>query len=487
MATRAEKPSPGGLARAAIRLAALGLAGPLAAQEGETAAFERLAAGANAAVAAPTQLPLADGLVLELVAGEVVAVTPAGRRPLARSAPTGACRAFTRHPHGTVFVACERGLFVCDRDHLVLDGADLADGVPPGAPVGVHCDAAGRVWLCTERAFGVVDARFGFGRTFGAADGVPPGPYLGVTATAGASNAKLVLQTATGAFSYRPDRGPPPRLVADDTDPTTQFPTTPGPTSQRQPSLRRVTASSDGTVPIALRVAASGGATLRQRNVHHHLLRPIDGALTGLRPGRHTVEVHAVDRDLRRTVVARYRVHVPLPTRFDPRTLLPLAFGAVLLVFGLALWSARATGWRRVIVAGVRTALVAVVGLQLLAATLGYGRSWPFVGFSMYTENWHEGDVLHRARIYALTAAGEWLRREPHAIGVIQDGYWQVLGEVVHGDDARRDELWQLVKRSRQRDDPRFVGYVLVDGRIRLTRNGPVYAAPTVMVHYRTE
>lgn len=477
MATRAEKTSPGGLATAAICLAALDLTGPLAAQEGAAAAFERLAAGASAAVAAPTRLPLADGLVLELVAGDVVAVTPAGRRPLARSAPTGACRAFTRHPHGTVFVACERGLFVCDRDHLVLDGADLRDGVPPGAPVGVHCDAAGRVWLCTERAFGVVDARFGFGRTFGAADGVPPGPYLGVTATAGEGSAGLVLQTAMGAFAYRPDLGPPPRLVGDVMPATTR----------RQIPLRQVTASSDGTVPIALRAAASGGATLRQRNVHHHLLRPIDGALTGLRPGRHTVEVHAVDRDLRRTVVARYRVHVPLPTRFDPRTLLPLAFGAVLLVFGLALWSARATGWRRVIVAGVRTALVAVVGLQLLAATLGYGRSWPFVGFSMYTENWHEGDVLHRARIYALTAEGEWLRREPHAIGVIQDGYWQVLGEVVHGDDARRDELWHLVERSRQRDDPRFVGYVLADGRIRLTRNGPVYAAPTVMVHYRTE
>jgi hypothetical protein len=210
----------------------------------------------------------------------------------------------------------------------------------------------------------------------------------------------------------------------------------------------------------------------------------VAGALRGLGPGRHVVEVHAVVRDLRRELVAEYAVTVPLRPALLPRVLLPLAAFAALLLFGLA-WrwgDPAASAWRRTLRAAAQTLLLAVVALQLLAACLGYGRSWPFVGFSMYTETYGENAVLHRPRIVALRADGTARPLLEREAGVVQDGYWQMLAEVVHGgDDAARAFLAQL-DAVRAAGEPPYAGFELRDGRIRLTAHGPVDVAPTVLV-----
>ncbi len=418
-------------------------------------------------VSAPVErLELSPGVRLELAAGELTLVRGGEARPAARTSATGRVHAMTLDANGTLFAACDAGLFVLDAEHPVLDAADVRDGVPAGAPRSVFADGKGRLWLCSDREFGVMDVRFGFGRTFTAADGVPAPPFVRV---ADGGGGRVVLVTAAGAFAYTPDRGPPPRA--------------------RNGVVREsVGASTDGVAAVTLDVEALGGAVFRQRRRHHHLLQPVDGgALRGLGPGRHVVEVHAVDRDLRRALAGEYTVTVPLPKALDPRVLPAAAAFAALLLFVCA-WrcsepaAARA---RRLAGAAGRTALLGVVALQLLAACLGYGRSWPFVGFSMYTETYRENAILHRPRIVALRADGSRRPLHEYEAGVMQDGYWQMLAEVVHGGDAAARAFLAQLDARHAGGEPAYSGFLLGDGRIRLTANGPVDVAPTVFVRWQ--
>ncbi|MFY9345944.1 MAG: hypothetical protein WAT39_25855, partial [Planctomycetota bacterium] len=320
------------------------------------------------------------------------------------------------------------------------------------------------VWCCTVAAFGVVDLRLRFGRTFTAADGLPPGPFLGVAV---ATDGRVLLRTERGLYAYQPDIGPAPSPVT------------------APPADTPLVAAADGTLALPIVAAARGGATFRLRRRHHHLFVPFDGALSGLRPGRHFVEVHAVDRDLRVARVAEYTVDVPVPPQFDTR-LVPAVLGALVLAL---LAVAFATGGGGSITArlgraALRVGVLVVVLLQLAAAFAGYGRSWPFAGFSMYTENWHRGDVLYRPRIVGLRADGSRTALHEDDLGVMQDGYWQVLAEVAFGVDRHRRELMAKVARRASPGAP-FIGYTLADGRIRLTADGPVDVAPTVLLEYR--
>ncbi|MBX3463829.1 MAG: hypothetical protein KF830_11725 [Planctomycetes bacterium] len=421
-----------------------------------------------AVVAPPAAVALGHDRRLELVDGSLWLSGADGRRPVGCTAAdgSGAVHALARHAHGTVFVAATRGWFALDAEHAVLDRMELRDGVPPGSPRGVGVDRAGRLWLCTDEAFGVVDPRFGFGRTFGAADGLPAAPFRGLELDA---EGRVLLVARDGTFAYTPDQGPPPRR------------------SDGQVPRVAVTASAAGEVELAVGVEGRGGVTLRQRRWHHHLLQAMPGQrLVGLRPGRHVVEVHAVDRDLRRAVVGIYDVRVPPPAAFDARVLPLLAGGGGLLLFLLAWWRPRPglPARRRFALAMGNSALAMVCGLQLLAAWLGYGRSWPFVGFTMYTETWRQDDVLHKPRLVGLLADGTRVEGAAHEAGILQDGYWQMLAEVAHGDAAAHRALLQRWNAGRPAGLPRLAGFRLVDGRIRLSARGPVDVAPTVLVHH---
>src|SRR5690606_637309 len=161
----------------------------------------------------------------------------------------GTARALSLHPSGLCFVAAERGLFVTDAEHDVLDAPSQRDGVPQGRPVGAHADAKGRVWLLTDEQFGVVDPRLFCGRTFTGADGLPPGPYRALAAT---PDGRLVITTGDGAFAYRPDRGPPPAATL---------------LGVAEGAVVRGRAG--GSAELELRASARGGGTLRFRRVHH--------------------------------------------------------------------------------------------------------------------------------------------------------------------------------------------------------------------------
>jgi hypothetical protein len=67
-------------------------------------------------------------------------------------------------------------------------------------------------------------------------------------------------------------------------------------------------------------------------------------------------------------------------------------------------------------------------------------------------------------------------------VGLLQDGHWQMLAEVLYGGEAAAQELFARVCAARPPDAPPFVGFAVADARVRLTANGPVHVAPTVLM-----
>lgn len=410
------------------------------------------------------RVELRNSLLIELRDGALRASrAPQAPQRVASTSDPGRVHSIVQHPDGQLFAACEHGLYVCDAEHLVLDRVDLRDGAPSPPLLDVCADDAGRLWLCGADGLCVLEPRFGFARTF--ADGPPGRPQR----VARDGDGRLLLQTQAGVFAYLPDQGPAPA------------------TRSGEVVRGSLTASADGTAAFELAVRARGGATLRQRRQHHHLLTAIeDHTLSGMRPGRHVVEVHAVDCDLRRSLVAEFTVTVPLPPQYSTRWLPVWALLGAGLLFAIVLRATTATSRRaRLFRAACTSAVLFVVGLQLLAACLGYGRSWPFVGFSMYTENWHRDDVLHKPRILAVRADGSTREFSVHEAGVQQDGYWQMLAEIVHGGAAAQRTFLAQLDRHRGDERQPFAGFRLCDGRIRLTAAGPVDVAPVILVNHR--
>lgn len=412
-----------------------------------------------------TAVRLGNDVEVHIEAGALMAIVRGEQRKVPNTEPGGCGKfhALTREPSGRVVLAADRGLFVLDAEHVIADRMDVEDDLPEGAPLGVAADDHNRIWLCTSSDFAVVDARFGYTRTFARED-LPPGPFLSVHT----AKARVLLQTQHGWFSYRPDQGQPPSTLDG---------------KLAEDSLR---ADPDGRVKIALKVRGNGGATLRHRRHHHHRLYPVrDDLVDGLRPGKHVVEVLGIDRDLRTGLVARYNVHAPLPPQYSVLWLPVMAAGGCVVLLLLA-WPRR--GRRRKTRALLRTGLAAVLGVQLLAATLGYGRSWPFVGFSMYTENYYPGSVLYKPRLRGIFEDGRIEQVGFWAAGIVQDDAWQMLSELAHGSTERLQKRLDIMNRRRQQSGhrgPKYVGIEIADMRTRLTADGPFLVAPTIIRRWR--
>jgi len=449
---------PNALAWALVLLASLAPSTGLLAQS----VFSPVAAGKEPKVA--QRLQLRKNLELRIVDAVLTATADGRATPVPSTEPggIGACHAMTKEPTGRVVVAADNGLFVLDAGHLITDRMDVEDNLPAGAPLGVAADRKNRIWLCTDADFAVVDTRFGYTRSF-AKEELPAGTFRTVITRGD----RVLLETSKGWFAYRPDVGKPPsnvggKLVEKDLE-----------------------ADTSGRATIDLDVRANGGATLRHRRHHHHRLYPVlDNVVDRLRPGKHIVEVLGVDRDLRTGLVARYNVHAPLPPQFSVKLLPLMAAGGCGIVLLLA-WPRR--GRRRKTRALLRTGVFSVIALQLLAATLGYGRAWPFVGFSMYTENHYEGSVLYKPRLRGIYANGGMQEIGFWAAGIVQDDSWQMLSELAHGDEKRLlHRLNTMNKRRKERGHKgrEFVGIEIADTRTRLTADGPFSVAPTVIVRW---
>ncbi len=387
---------------------------------------------------------------------------------------TGPIRDLASDPAGVTLVAAARGLFAVSPEVDWLDEVQPVGERIQGKPTSVHVDGRRRVWVATEESFAVFHSTFSYGHVFGPEDGLTvPGPHRVGPDAPGA----LLLETRDVTLRYRPDRARPvgsPRILVDGKP-------------WRSGELR--TLSHGDTLRIAVAPEEVGGTGSLFRIDRHHVWRRPGRVLDldPLRPGRHSIEVVSSDRDLNLSEPCVVHLEGAYPARYSRRFVLAvgaLAGGGAFLGFLLhARRSARPlAAWGR---ASVSALLLLAVGLQVVAGIVPHARAWPFVGFSMYSHVYREGDVVYRTGIVAREDDGT--RRE---VSVWEAGYtfddpWQVYRPlIVGGDEPNRSFLAAF--NAFHPGDP--IETVQVEAeRFRLTSRGPVRVAPLVLSLFRSE
>ncbi|MBK9387162.1 MAG: hypothetical protein IPN34_20290 [Planctomycetes bacterium] len=387
----------------------------------------------------------------------------------------GTVRRLSSEPTSATYVLAERGLFIIDPSVVHLDPVERTDGFPEGLIVGADVDGQRRLWIATRDAFACVDTRQFFARVFEPGSEVPPGPYEDVAVR---DDGRVLLRAASGLFVYRPDAQAPPRCRVVRA------------AGNAWSEATRVELAADGR--LELEVEREVGCTLRYRSQRHHLWYPLDLAqpvITGLEPGEHALEIASFDRDLRSSTPVIVRVHVPVPKRFAKRTLSLFGCGAAALLALVLAFCARRSppgpiGTRGVVWVLSSTALVLGIGLQILAAIVPHARAWPFVGFTMYTEVYREGERVYQPALLAHNEVATWELDLTQA-GLHGDGAWPALLPLVHGTaEAKR----AFVERyAREKSNSHLRGYSVVSQRRVLTARGPIAVAPLVTYQYSAE
>ena len=130
-------------------------------------------------------------------------------------------------------------------------------------------------------------------------------------------------------------------------------------------------------------------------------------------------------------------------------------------------------------------ALALIFTVQIVAALIPHGRGWPFIGYSMYSEVWREGDVLYTPVMYGVRPDGRRHEIDPRTAGYASDVVWQALVPLVHGPDAERQAFLDTWNRMYAAD--RLTGFTIVETRQRLTRAGPMRVAPRLLVAHPEE
>ena len=381
---------------------------------------------------------------------------------------TGVVRALAIGPLGTTYVGAQHGLFLVHPSVENVDAVELGDGAPRGDVVGLHSDRADRLWIATTDEFGCVHTSQWFGRTHGRDDGVPEPPYLDLTAS---GDGTLLLRSADGVFAYRPDPAAPrmreARLaggIAAD-------------------GLATLVLDGDGAEADAGLVRDGDGSSLtfRWRAASHHMLRSLDDRRLQLpHPGSHHLLVYAFDRDLDRSRPLELEAHVPYRNAYRPRVLLPVAAAAAFAILALHVRHARRARLPpgRGLIGGC---LAIVVLLQLIAAILDHGRSYPFIGFGMYREVYREGDVLYAPALLQLRdgPADASLEVPVGSLAFATDGAWRHAATLLFAEDAEREAYLRELPGAAPAS-----AYELRVRRCRLTAEGPRQVAPLVLLRH---
>lgn len=412
------------------------------------------AAAAQRGAAARVHYGLDEGVLVRIEGGErsVPGCTDA--------AGPGRVHGAARSPHGTLYVAAERGLYALSDDTEYLTPLALGEGAPGGEPVGVAVDGRGVVWLATTEGFGAVDPVHLVGSV------VHAGPCSSLRRL---KDGRLRVETADGVLLHSPRSEPlaPLELVG-------------------KPS-----ATPEGQVHLEVRWTGEGPPPqsfgLRELREQRYRFQSDSSFERTADPGPRTFEVIARDADLASTPPLRVSLRVPVPPHYDSRLLVlaPLLVGLLLVAALLA--RARALGGGRVRYIGALLGSYAllVLGLQVLAGIVRHGRSWPFIGFAMYADVHREGDAIFRPKLFGIERGG--LEREvfPFQAGLASDGYWQALLPLVYDGDAA---CAAFVEAFNERHPTRPLrGLVVEDHKHVLTSQGPLPVAPVVMRVYDPE
>lgn len=385
----------------------------------------------------------------------------------------GRILALAADPAGPTWVAAERGIYLADPESEVLDRVELGSGAPPGDPTGVWVDGQRRVWITTDRSFGVIDPAFFWGRSFGAEDGLPSGPYRMVYPPAARGEAPWLV-TPEAVWRYRVDEGRAPEVVEVILD---------GLTLEAGDTV----ALEHGIAPaLSARGSGRGGADLRWRLDGHQVWRPLGEPLPTeeLRPGRRRLQLMAIDRDLRRSEPFEVFLEVAYPRAYAPAALGgAVAAGVVLLaIFFRCLARGRDRGRETCVRTLASTAIATGLVLQVIAACLPHARGWPFIGFTMYTRSYQSEELIHEGILTGIDRRGRPVYLNYHAVGFATDSRWNVLRALISGGDEAGEQF--VADFNGRRDGDPLRGVQVRSRRVRLTPDGPVRVAPIVLSHY---
>jgi hypothetical protein len=410
------------------------------------------------------------GSVLEARGDRLVRIADGRETTLAElpGRPTGAIRDLVDDPWGGTFVAAEHGIFLAHPAVVTVDRCDLADGAPPGSPVGIVLDRQRRLWIATTTSFGVVETVSFYGRTQGPEDGLPAPPYTGL---ARHPEGGLVLLTAAGAWRYTPELGPPPEITGVTVDGVAW-------------SGRELAPSWPVSLDVSAAGRGAGGASLRYvvDGSHNWLPLPASGAeVAGMNPGRRRIDLVALDRDLRRSATVSIPLTVTYPAWLRPAYLLAAVAALTVAVFATVLGGARRAGGGRLRYgrAAISAGLLVWAALQLVAALFPHARGWPFCGFSMYTATRSENQVRGTLRLVRLADDGRGLYTDFRRFGLPVNKESQIIGPFLAGDDDDRRALLERYEPARGRRNT--AALLVVQERERLTREGKVRVPPLVM------
>ncbi len=386
----------------------------------------------------------------------------------------GEIHAVDKLPGGTTFIAAQRGLFALSADVKHLDPVELKDGAPAGAPLGIVAQGTDRLWIVTQSELGCIDTRQAFGRTVPAAE-LPGGPYSGLWA---GNDGALHLGTSSGLFVYRPDQGSGPGISALTIN------------GQGHVPGKRIELDHGNPLVLQAQGQANGGATFRYRLQDQHRWTPLERSaetLAGLEPGNHKIYVSAFDRDLRRSAPAVVQVHVRYPAMLATNRLPLILLGvcSLLLVGFLGCARKLGGGFARYKRALLSCFLLILVGFQaVVGLVFPHGRSWPFVGFTMYTQSFEENQAIHHQKLYIRRVDG-LLRELPRLKQAYNEPQLrQALVPVAQGDAQAREQFLQLLNSHLEAS---YAGFLVLDHRTRLTPAGPIPIAPIVQCAYPPE
>ena len=408
--------------------------------------------------------------LLRKIDDKIVKLTPISQES------TGQIHDLESDPGGVVYVIADNGIYISSPNSERLIQLKLKNGSPKGRPRSAHFDVRRRLWLATDEEFGVVDTRFFTGRVFTENDGLMPSLPIGIMAD---KDNSLLFFTEKATYRYRLDTGHAPTISVATVN------------GQPYHSAKPIRIQYPGNLNLTLTGSGRGGVTFRvvPHERKRYRVKSVEGdtvSLGDFDPGIFDIAIVAVDRDLNESQPLFIKVHVQWPFYFHPRFLVGVGVSLAVLVFIVALVAAWKIGKhpKRYQLALVSALLLMWIGIQILAAIVPHARTWPIVGWSMYTSSRQEGSLVGPTVIEGITEDGHTFPIDAWQTYKIYPS--QLIHPLVnYGRDAASSFLKSY---NDQVGEKTLIG-VQVRNKYRyaLTNEGPVRVPPRVYMRFTKE
>ena len=369
------------------------------------------------------------------------------------------------------YIAADGGIFATDPSLRNVDIVMKSERFGSEPPRDVVQDPRGRLWVVTSSALYVVTTSHRHVYRPLASSAAGKGAFSSVELQ---PSGEIRIRAADGTVSYTPDSAPPPKVPALTAN---GRPFNPGDVIEVvYPARLRVEfepMTEDGATVRAVS-DIRGRIKMRAKGTGVFVCARAD-------PGLRRVRFYAIDRDGNPSAGITIPVLVKWPTPLQPSRIRLFVLIAVVVGFGAPFGIARKRGIRGARLQRVMlgTLLVMLLGGQLLAAAIPHGRTWPFVGWTMYTNTAEEGAVVEQAMIELLYADGS-------VAPLKQLRYYPV--SLIYALRWNREEAGeQLLRDWNETADRPVVGVRVRAPHYRLTAEGPQASYTCVLAEYYQE